>query len=58
MSKFVPFFRLASYLVFRPRYPSYKDGFDDEGFLRGDPRRRGGDGGGRGGRFLGNRDRD
>ena len=55
VAKFVPFFGMASYLVFRPRYPSHKDGFDDGGFLRGDPRRRGGVGGGRGGRFTGDR---
>ncbi|KAL7537046.1 hypothetical protein ACHAXR_007549 [Thalassiosira sp. AJA248-18] len=38
VAKFIPFFGLASYLVFRPKFPSSKDGFDYDGFFRGNRR--------------------
>merc|ERR1712127_739013 len=43
VAKFVPFFGLASYMVFRPKYPSSKEGFNYEDFFnsRDRARRRG-----------------
>mmetsp|Transcript_39810 Transcript_39810/g.83690 ORF Transcript_39810/g.83690 Transcript_39810/m.83690 type:complete len:829 (-) Transcript_39810:288-2774(-) len=45
-AKFIPFFGLAAYLIWRPSYPSSKEGFDYEGFFldRRDARERGGRG--------------
>ncbi|KAL9183131.1 hypothetical protein ACHAXT_004918 [Thalassiosira profunda] len=57
VAKFFPYFGLAAYLIFRPRFPSNRDGFDYDLW---DRRRRGGRGrgGGFGGPFGGDRDRD
>eukprot|EP00585_Thalassiosira_rotula_P013410 CAMPEP_0196131724 /NCGR_PEP_ID=MMETSP0910-20130528/1610_1 /TAXON_ID=49265 /ORGANISM="Thalassiosira rotula, Strain GSO102" /LENGTH=809 /DNA_ID=CAMNT_0041391225 /DNA_START=88 /DNA_END=2517 /DNA_ORIENTATION=+ len=57
VAKFVPFFGLASYLVFRPKYPSSKEGFDYEGFFNSRDRARDRNNGGWGG-FGGDRFRD
>lgn len=60
VAKFFPFFGLAAYMIFRPQYPSSKEGFDYEEFFsrpsRDSGRFRGG-GRGRGG-FRDDRFRD
>ena len=72
VAKFVPFFGLASYLIFRPRYPSKRDVFDydaffnrrgsrrgrEEGQFRREDDDRGGRGGGRFGDGFGGRFRN
>ncbi|KAL7431478.1 hypothetical protein ACHAXH_006126 [Discostella pseudostelligera] len=42
VAKFIPFFGLASYLIFRPQYPSSKEAFDYEAFFNARGSRRGG----------------
>jgi hypothetical protein len=42
VAKFIPFFGLASYLIFRPQYPSSRDAFDYEAFFNARGSRRGG----------------
>ncbi|KAL3769918.1 hypothetical protein ACHAW5_002693 [Stephanodiscus triporus] len=59
VAKFVPFFGLASYLIFRPKFPSSRDVFDYDAFFnsrgsrRGGPLRRDRDDRGRGGGRFG-----
>ena len=43
VAKFFPFFGLAAYLVFRPKYPSMKEQFDYDGFFSSERDRRRGD---------------
>jgi len=45
VAKFVPFFGLASYLIFRPKYPSSQDAFDYEEYFNSRGRGRNGGGG-------------
>jgi len=56
VAKFVPFFGLASYLVFRPRLPTKKDTFDYDGFFNRESNKNRRDGGGGDGGFFGGDD--
>jgi hypothetical protein len=47
VAKFVPFFGLASYLIFRPKFPSSREVFDYDAFFNSRGRRSGRGGGGR-----------